>query len=152
MEKEIKDTNHPVNNLMLSQKPTGLPIDDAYAYIQKDFEKIGFDDAVGGADSSSCEWGKVLIKSGLIIEIENARRKYNDKLVLIERYLKEAELNGLLNTMSELEAKKKIYYMHLTALDVMENTPEEGNNNLINMYESYKRGFFRGFREVAREL
>lgn len=149
---DIVNESNPVNNVVHLQKPTGLPIDSVYGYLRQDFEQKGYNEAIGGADSSFKESVKDIIKHGLIIQIEYARLKYEDDLDVIEIYVQDAKNNGLFKAESELEAKKKIYYKHLSVLDKIENNPDEQNHYLMYMYESYKRGFLHGLTDVARKL
>lgn len=145
------DTN-PVGNIVLAQRSIGMPIDAVYEYLKQDFEKMGYNDAISGTDNSSEETVKYIVKSGLNMQIEHARLRYEDELDTIAVYIELMRHNGLLKAEMELEAKAKIYNKHLSILDKMGDDKDEGNHCLLYMYESYKRGFLRGLTDVAQKL
>ena len=59
---------------------TGMPIDAVYAYVEKDYEQEGYDDAICNPDSSYKESRKVIIRSGLNRRFEQVRLRYKNDL------------------------------------------------------------------------
>lgn len=133
-------------------EPAKRPIDAVYSFLSQDFEQRGYDDALGGLDIASNTSMNSIVRSKLNILIRDARLKYEEELSMLAVYIKRMEQHGLLQSMEELEAKKSICHKHLDELDAIEHGPDDDNQHLGFMYESYKRGFLNGLVDVARKM
>lgn len=129
---------------------TGMPIDAIYAYVEKDYEQDGYDDAICNPDSSYKESRKVIIRSGLNRRFEQVRLRYKNDLREIDVQIATVEQQGMMNTSSILRARRDTYSEHLTKIDEMERKLDENDIQLLSMLDSYDRGFLRGLAAISQ--
>ena len=129
---------------------TGMPIDAIYAYVEKDYEQDGYDDAICNPDSSYKESRKVIIRSGLNRRFEQVRLRYKNDLREIDVQIATVEQQGMMNTSSILRARRDTYSEHLTKIDEMERKLDENDIQLLSMLDSYERGFLRGLAAISQ--
>ena len=129
---------------------TGMPIDAIYAYVEKDYEQDGYDDAICNPDSSYKESRKVIIRSGPNRRFEQVRLRYKNDLREIDVQIATVEQQGMMNTSSILRARRDTYSEHLTKIDEMERKLDENDIQLLSMLDSYDRGFLRGLAAISQ--
>lgn len=123
---------------------TNMPIDAIYAYIDKDYEQQGYDDAMCNADSSYKESKKIILKNGLKRLFEQVKLKYKDNLRYVDVQINIVEQQGMMNTSASLNARKKTYLEHMETISIMEQELEDNNPKMLSMIDSYDRGFLKG--------
>lgn len=129
---------------------TGMPIDAVYAYVEKDYEQEGYDDAICNPDSSYKESRKIIIRSGLNRRFEQVRLRYKNDLREIDVQISTVEQQGLIDTSSSLRARRETYSEHLAMIDEMEKKLEKNDIQLLSMLDSYNRGFLRGLAAISQ--
>ncbi|MFV0419452.1 MAG: hypothetical protein ACK5KT_12065 [Dysgonomonas sp.] len=136
--------------IMYIKYGTGMPIDAVYAYVEKDYEQEGYDDAICNPDSSYKESRKIIIRSGLNRRFEQVRLRYKNDLREIDVQISTVEQQGMMNTSSVLRARRETYSEHLAKIDEMEKRLKEDDIQLLSMLDSYDRGFLRGLAAISQ--
>ena len=137
-------TPEPVDNVVKKQYGTQMPIDIIYAYIERDYEDQGYEDAMCNADDSYKESKKLIIKHGLKRLFEQVGLRYKSDLRDIEVQAGIMEQQGMVNTASALKARKETLLEHLTILKEMEHALDNEEQKMMSMIKSYERGFLKG--------
>jgi hypothetical protein len=152
-----KGKNHSIDDsksnenviLIPNNYETGFPIDAVYQYMSRDYEQIGYSDAIKNQEPSYKETKKSNILNGLKRHCDQVRLKYSDELRKLEVHINECEEQGLRVTKERLSAKKETYVEHINTIEKIKKSVEENNLEMLSMIESYERGFIRGVAEIA---
>ncbi|MDR0939961.1 MAG: hypothetical protein LBN29_11560 [Mediterranea sp.] len=124
---------------------TGRAIDLIYAFLDKDYESKGYDDALCNPDSSYKEMNVKGIKSKFYVMLKRIITKYDDDLRQVEFHIDSRRQLGLIDLVKQLESEKDTLKSHKELLLEMRAGSEEENlDPLINILTSYERGFLRG--------
>ena len=132
------------NNVVKIQYGTQMPIDIIYAFIERDYENEGYQDAMCNPDDSYKESKKAMIKHGLKRLFEQVGLRYKSDLRNIEVQITIMEQQGMANTASTLQARKDTLLEHLTKMGEMEVALDNEEQKMMSMIKSYERGFLKG--------
>lgn len=147
------DHSEPENKeLSSAQYGTKMPIDAVYAFISRDYEEQGYNDAMCNADSSYKDSKKVIIRNELKRLFEQVSLRYKSDLRDIEVQIDIVEQQGLINTASSLKARKETFIEHMNVLNEMEVSLEQGQQQMLSMINSYERGFLKGLAAKSDSL
>lgn len=83
-EEDFVDNSDPNEDLYTVHYGTKMPIDAIYAYINRDYEQSGYDDAMVNADSTYKDSKKNIIKNELRRLFEQVTLRYRNDLRDIE--------------------------------------------------------------------
>jgi Skp family chaperone for outer membrane proteins len=119
-------------------------LDAIYAFIKRDFEQKGFDDAMVNPENSYKESGKTLIKNELMQLFEQVRLKYRNDLRLLQVQIDNMEKQGLPVQAANLYARKETYEEHMRKIDEMEKKIESQEECMMSPIFTYERGFLKG--------
>lgn len=132
------------NNVGKIQYGTQMPIDIIYAFIERDYENEGYQDALCNPDDSYKESKKAMIKHGLKRLFEQVGLRYKSDLRNIEVQIGIMEQQGMANTASTLQARKDTLLEHLSIMGEMEVALDNEEQKMMSMIKSYERGFLKG--------
>lgn len=132
------------NNVVKIQYGTQMPIDIIYAFIERDYENEGYQDAMCNPDDSYKESKKAMIKHGLKRLFEQVGLRYKSDLRNIEVQITIMEQQGMANTASTLQARKDTLLEHLSIMGDMEAALDREEQKMMSMIKSYERGFLKG--------
>lgn len=132
------------NDVVVISYGTGFPIDAVYAYIEKDWEAIGRQDAMENTDANCMEGKMEIIRQGLMRRFDLVKLNYNAKIRDYQSRLDNLKTFGLLGSMSQLTAQIDTCKEHLEKVKEMEQKLKDGDPSLTSMVDSYKRGFTMG--------
>ena len=132
------------NNIITIRYGTGLPIDAIYAYIEEDYEQIGYDDAMCNTDITYKESKKTIIKNGLKRLFEQIRLRYKSDIRDIDVQIDAVEAQGLTYSSESLKARKETFIEHMNTMDKMEASLDREESQMLSMINSYERGFLKG--------
>jgi hypothetical protein len=124
--------------------PTGHPIDEIYAFLKKNFNQLGFDDAhaIQGEEYMNRRIDE--IKDRFLLFCDHCLVLYSDKLTAAESdkemYLKA----GLLVSHKKCLTDIKIFQAHIEKL----NEIKESQQISEKIEDDYTAGFMRGLAEV----
>ena len=143
-EEDFVDNSDPNEDLYTVNYGTKMPIDAIYAYINRDYEQSGYDDAMVNADSTYKDSKKNIIKNELRRLFEQVTLRYRNDLRDIEVQIEIVEQQGLINTASSLKARKDTYIEHMSVMKDMVESLEKEEPQMMSMVKSYERGFLKG--------
>lgn len=152
-EEDFVDNEDPSNNDIVSiQYGTRMPIDAIYAFINKDHEQQGYDDAMCNADSSYKDSKIIIIKNELNLLFEQVELRYKSDLRQIEVQIDIVQQQGLMNTSSILKARKETFLEHIAVMKNMKSSLEKEEKQMLSMINSYERGFLKGLAAKSDSL
>ena len=140
------------NDVVVISYGTGFPIDAVYAYIEKDWEAVGRQDAMENTDASCMEGKMEIIRQGLIHRFDLVKLNYNAKIRDYQTRLDNLKTFGLLGSMNQLTAQIDTCKEHLEKIKEMEQKLKEGDPALTSMVDSYKRGFTMGVALETKKI
>lgn len=138
------DDGEPMQDNSNAGYLTGMPIDAIYAFINRDYEQKGYDDAMSDIDGTYMSAKKEIIKNELKRLFEQVSLCYRADIRNIQTHIGVVSAQGLTDTASRLKARLETYNEHL---DVIKQMEEDLNNNaphMLSMIDCYERGFRRG--------
>lgn len=146
------DNSEPADEPIVLHYGTKMPIDAIYAYINKDFEQQGYDDAMCNINSAYKDSGVSIIKNGLKRLFKQVRLRYKSDLREIEVQIGIVEQQGLTDTAESLKARKETFLEHMDEMERMEKSLDNNEPQMLSMVDSYERGFLRGLAAKSDAL
>ena len=123
---------------------TGMPIDVLYAFINKDYEKEGYEDALVNSDVEYCTAKESIILNKLQQLFRRVLLRYSGEIREIEVQAANAKSLFALTSASMLEARKATCEEHIAEINSMMDKVNAKAPEMMTMIESYRRGFTKG--------
>ena len=123
---------------------TGMAIDSIYAFISKDYEQDGYDDALVNCAAEYCKAKENIILNTLQQLFNQVLLRYRNDIRLLDVQIENARALFSLNYASILEAKKGTCEEHIEEINTMKKKLEAKAPEMMTMIESYRRGFSKG--------
>lgn len=123
-------------------------IEHIYAFLQQDFSKKGYDDALVNHDSSFRDMNKNQIKGNLILLIKEVLLNYETKILELKHKIQIAQDAGLIDTSSQLIKDMKISTTHQEEIIKMENDLNNDAPHMTQILLSYDLGFNRAIAAI----
>ncbi len=135
----------------LSYKPNGqkVGIDLIYDFLQVDYERKGYDDALTNPDESYKNDNINLIRMDLAILVQKVDSYYTEILKEIDFHIESRKRSGLIDLVSELNARKSIVLDQIDRVNSIKQDIEAGNGITKRVVLSYQRGFLRGLSALS---
>lgn len=149
---DLPEKHSDENDVVVISYGTGFPIDAVYAYIEKDWEAIGRQDAMENTDANCMEGKMEIIRQGLIRRFDLIKLKYNAMIRDQQSRLDNLKTFGLLGSMTQLMAQIDTCKEHLEKIKDLEQKLKEGDPSLTSMIDSYKRGFTMGVALETKKI
>lgn len=146
------DNSDPSEEHVVLHYGTRMPIDAIYAFINKDYEQQGYDDAMCNTDSSYKDSKVSIIKNELKRLFEQIWLRYQSDLRDIDVQIRIIEEQGLISTAEALKARKATFVEHMEVLEKMEVSLDNNEPKMLSMIDSYERGFLRGLAAKSDAL
>lgn len=123
---------------------TGCPIDSIYAFVTRDYEDQGYQDALVNCDMSYRKAKEELLRNSLSALFAQVKLRYNDDIRKLNVQIRSAEEQMINSAVEMLKAQIKTYESHLVEIDKMEKELANNSPRMTLMVESYTRGFLKG--------
>ena len=123
---------------------TGRPIDAIYAFITRDFEDEGYNDALINNDKSYRDTKEALLRNNLKLRFQQVKVRYQDDIRKLKVQVQIAEESMVVSSAAQLKATIETFQSHLAEIARMEEDLERNDPKMTQMIESYKRGFLKG--------
>lgn len=123
---------------------TGCPIDAIYAFITRDYEEQGYQDALVNADLSYRKAKEELLRNSLKSLFNQVKMRYTDDIRKLQVQIRTAEEQMINSAVEMLKAQIETYESHMNEIRKMEQSLEKNDPSMTLMIESYTRGFLRG--------
>jgi hypothetical protein len=128
---------------------TNLPIDLIYTFLQGDFARKGYEDAVATPDQAYKEISLEMIRSELEVKFKQVLLVYEGMLQRVEFNIQLRGETGLFESMEQLKAEKEIYVKHVEAIKTMKQDLDNKELYMLGVFKSYEVGFLRGLSSLS---
>ena len=124
---------------------TGMPIDVIYAFLNEDYEQAGYEDALVNSNAEYCKTKETILIHKLEQLFKRIQLRYRGDIVDLDNRIANAKTLFALQTVTKLEARKKICEEHIAEINDMMQKLKAESPEMMTMIESYRRGFVKGF-------
>lgn len=153
-----RDRKDPAEELFVEKNPV---LDDGfiasskgilaiYHYLEGDFEKKGFDDAMISPDESYKKENIRLIRYDLEIIIQKVRIYHDSLLKEIEFHITSRRRAGLIDLVEELDSRKTDLLEHIQKVNLIEQSLKTNTGYCERAILSYQRGFMKGMAAITQ--
>ncbi|MFD0765266.1 hypothetical protein ACFQZI_10420 [Mucilaginibacter lutimaris] len=120
-----------------------------YAFLDRNHEAKGYDDALLNPDSSHLAQNLDALKNDLVRTINKVKTFYEDFIQETEYHILSRGRSGMVDIVEELEMKKSIAAGHMAKLTVIEDNTAKGEGDCKGILLSYTRGFKNGLAAIS---
>lgn len=121
-----------------------------YAYLQQDFEKRGFDDALVSPDEGYKNDNIRLIKYDLEILVHQIKTYHESLMKDIEFHIHSRGRAGLIDLVDELKIKQTDLQAHIEKVQEFEQSLKSDSGFCERAILAYKRGFMKGMASITQ--
>ena len=164
--------NHPDSSASLPQAPERAPVEKdqpqntasfsnngvatgengiylLYHFLDRNYEKKGYDDALINPDSTHLQQNIEALKNDLERTIRKVKTFYEDFIREINFHISSRSRSGMVDTVEELQVKKETAEDHMKQVRLIEE--EVANNKGVGqgIIISYTRGFRNGLAAIS---
>ncbi|MDI3527794.1 MAG: hypothetical protein PWR03_1977 [Tenuifilum sp.] len=150
--KEIFIEENGPENRSLTFKSNGqkVGIDLIYDYLQIDFERKGYEDAITHPDESYKIDNINLLKMDLAILVQKVDSYYIERLKELDFHIESRKRSGLVDLVMELNSQREVVLNHMEKLNGIKKDIETDNGITKRVELSYQRGFLRGLSSISK--
>ena len=123
---------------------TGMPIDVIFNFIHRNFEEIGFQDAMVNSDVAYRDLKETIIRNDLEMLFKRIVLRYKSDIREIDFKIDNARKAYALAAAAQLGSRKQTYEEHLAEIERMQELLNANDPKMTTMIESYRRGFLKG--------
>ena len=123
---------------------TGMPIDVIFNFIHRDFEEVGFQDAIVNSDITYRDAKEKIICNDLEMLFKRIALRYKSDIREINIKIDNARKAFALAAAAQLESRLQTCEEHLTEIEKMQELLNADDPKMTTMIESYRRGFLKG--------
>lgn len=139
-----------------SKEPTTVPtppvennINVLYAFMDRNHEVKGYDDALLNPDASHLSQNLEALKNELIRTLNKVKTYYEDFIQETEFHIQSRSRSGMIDMVEELEMKKKIAQGHIAKVKTIETDTAQEEGDCKGILISYTRGFKNGLAAIS---
>lgn len=147
IEKEPPKNNKPMSPQEAPK--TANDINVLYDYLEQNFEKQGYEDALMNPDMHNMNENLENIKVSLFIVISKVKTYYTNHIKTIEFHIESRKRNGMIDTVEELVSLKDNASQELTTVLDIEADTHKNQGLSQNLFMSYKKGFRNGLAAIS---
>lgn len=149
VENRTSSSESSTKNTLTVSYATGWPIDVIYAYLHKNYEEKGFNDAMIKSDLALRDINMNIIRNKILMVFREVNLNYDVMRKDIETRMETCSAAGLLTTLSDLENQASIISAHKAELEKLEQDFRSNANEASVPLQSYDCGFLRGIATIA---
>lgn len=120
-----------------------------YAFMDRNHEVKGYDDALVNPDTSNLNQNLDALKNELIRTLNKVKTFYEDFVQETEFHILSRSRNGMVDMVEELEMKKKIAQGHIEKVKAIEADTAREEGDCKGILISYTRGFKNGLAAIS---
>lgn len=124
-------------------------IDLLFQFLDKNFEEMGYNDALRNPDSSHMEQNVEALKNQLQRVLRKVKTYYEDFMKEADFHIESRSRNGMVDTVEELKMKKEIAESHFEKVNQIEMDAKNNTGDSQGIIISYMRGFKNGFAAIS---
>jgi hypothetical protein len=129
-----------------SRMKTGEPIEQIFAYLEGDYEEMGYKDALATPDTACKESTSKLIHGRFVVLLRKVETEYDGMLKKLDRRITSCSTAGLVDTVHSLQIEQERIRKYKEDLSRIGQEVKESieTSPLAAVLKSYERGFVRG--------
>ncbi|MCE1166501.1 MAG: hypothetical protein LWX70_00240 [Sphingobacteriia bacterium] len=168
--KELPQTNETKEEKELPEIPKNLFIEDnepvevkqevagrtdvngieaIYAFLQKDYEEKGYNDAIVNPDDSHLKDNIKVIRYDLEMVVERVLNYYDNLILDIESNINARAKAGLFDLVEQLKGKKEMVIKHINKVKELKEEANDEESITNRAILSYKNGFMKGLSALT---
>jgi hypothetical protein len=147
LEKDKPLNGVTAENHSLSSSEQGINL--LFQFLEKNFEKKGYDDALINPDSTHLDQNIAALKNELERTIRKVKTFYEDFVREINFHISSRTRSGMIDTVEELNAKKETAESHIRQVLEIEQEASESKGVAQGIVLSYTRGFRNGLAAIS---
>lgn len=120
-----------------------------FQFLDKDYEEMGYNDALRNPDSSHLDQNLEAIKNSLFRVIRRVKTFYEDFIKEINFHIESRSRSGMVDTVEELKMKKSIAEDHIKKVIEIEDDAKNNIGESQGIIISYSRGFRNGLAAIS---
>jgi len=120
-----------------------------FHFLEKNYEKKGYDDALMNPDNTHLEQNIAALKNELERTIRKVKTFYEDFIREINFHISSRSRSGMVDTVEELNAKKETAESHIRQVLEIEQEANENRGVPQGIVLSYTRGFRNGLAAIS---
>lgn len=120
-----------------------------FQFLEKNFEKKGYDDALMNPDNTHLEQNIAALKNELERTIRKVKTFYEDFIREINFHISSRTRSGMVDTVEALNAKKETAESHVRQVLEIEQEAKESRGIAQGIVLSYTRGFRNGLAAIS---
>jgi hypothetical protein len=120
-----------------------------FHFLEKNYEKKGYDDALMNPDNTHLEQNIAALKNELERTIRKVKTFYEDFIREINFHISSRTRSGMVDTVEELNAKKETAESHIRQVLEIEQEANESRGVAQGIILSYTRGFRNGLAAIS---
>jgi hypothetical protein len=120
-----------------------------FQFLEKNYEKKGYDDALMNPDNTHLEQNIAALKNELERTIRKVKTFYEDFIREINFHISSRSRSGMIDTVEELNAKKETAESHIRQVLEIEQEANEDRGVAQGIVLSYTRGFRNGLAAIS---
>jgi len=144
-DKPLNGASAPNHNAASSQQGISL----LFQFLEKNYEKKGYDDALINPDNTHLEQNIAALKNELQRTIRKVKTFYEDFIREINFHITSRTRSGMVDTVEELNAKKETAESHIRQVLEIEQEANESRGVAEGIVLSYTRGFRNGLAAIS---
>jgi len=151
-ENDIQSESVNIGKMPGNYSPNGEAkgIESIYAFLQRDFENKGYNDALVSPDESNKQDNIRLIQLDLEIQVQKVETYYKDSVKEIDYHMSSRTRAGLIDLVEELKTRKEIVLDHMDKVNELKKEMSGNSGMAERMVLSYQRGFMKGISAITQ--
>ena len=146
----LKRINIYIRNLLKKNSSSSEHgINLLFQFLEKNYEKKGYDDALMNPDNTHLEQNIAALKNELERTIRKVKTFYEDFVREINFHISSRTRSGMVDTVEELNAKKETAESHIRQVLEIEQEANESKGVAQGIVLSYTRGFRNGLAAIS---
>lgn len=146
---EFEKPKHATTMEPTEEKESVNNLNALYKFLEYNYEKKGYEDALMNPDSNSMEEQVKLIRHEFDLMISKVKTYYSTYTRMIDFHIETRRRNGMIETVDELETHKKNILEEVNMVSTIFEDDKANTGLSQNRILSYKRGFKNGFAAIT---
>lgn len=120
-----------------------------YKFLEKSYEKEGYEDALVNPDTSYLKQNILQIQNELSLTIAKVKTYYSSHLRQINFHIETRKRNGMIEIVEELVTHRETIEEEINTVTIIESDAKKNEGLCSNLFLSYTRGFNNGFAAIT---
>ncbi|MEW5846431.1 MAG: hypothetical protein AB1777_09225 [Bacteroidota bacterium] len=145
----IEENAPDFQSLTFKSNGQKIGIDLVYDFLQVDYERKGYEDALTNPDESYKNDNINLLRMDLAILVQKVDNYYTEILKELDFHIESRKRSGLVDLVLQLNSKREVVVDQMERLNAIKFDIEQKNGITQRIVLSYQRGFLRGLAALS---